>query len=156
MEYSIKVTNEGKIAGKATEIVDYMPEDVTFDASLNQSWYKGEDGNLYTTALANEQINPGESKEVKLILTKKMTENNTGTTFNTAEIAGDTNSENIADIDSITKNKNTNEDDFSGADIIISIKTGKAIVISTFAIIILAGIMFVILRIRKEEKNEEK
>ena len=97
MEYSIKVTNEGKIAGKATEIVDYMPEDVTFDASLNQSWYKGEDGNLYTTALANEQINPGESKEVKLILTKKMTENNTGTTFNTAEIAGDTNSENIAD-----------------------------------------------------------
>ncbi len=45
--------------------------------------------------LSDVKINPGESKEVTLILTKKMTENNLGTTYNTAEIASVSNSENL-------------------------------------------------------------
>lgn len=76
--------------------------------------------------LSDVKINPGESKEVTLILTKKMTENNLGTTYNTAEIASVSNSENLLDKDSTPNNKQNGEDDFSEADVIVNIKTGTA------------------------------
>lgn len=150
MKYKIKVTNEGEIPGTVSEIVDYMPQDVTFDKTLNTSWYQGNDGNLYTTSLSNETINPGETKEVTLILTKKMTQNNFGTTYNTAEISKASNILNVADKDSILKNKNVTEDDFSQADIIISVKTGAIVIINIgLVIIILIGIALYIRRRRR-------
>lgn len=156
MEYKIKVTNEGETPGTATDIVDYMPQDVEFDKTLNQSWYQDSDGNLHTTALKNEQINPGESKEVTLILAKKMNGNNMGTTFNTAEIANISNPGNLLDVDSTPGNRNTEEDDFSSADVILSIKTGKVIMISVISVILVAGIIYVIFYIKRGEKYENK
>ncbi len=156
MEYKIKVTNEGETPGTATDIIDYIPQDVEFDKTLNQSWYQDSDGNLHTTALKNEQINPGESKEVTLILTKKMNGNNMGTTFNTAEIANISNPGNLLDVDSTPGNRNTEEDDFSSADVILSIKTGKVIMISVISVILVAGIIYVIFYIKRGEKYENK
>ncbi len=140
LKYKIKVTNEGEIAGTADEIVDYLPKDVTFDKSLNPDWNKGTDGNIYTNCLAKQVINPGESKEITLILTKKMTEDNVGTTINTAEISKASNMQNVIDRDSTPKNKNASEDDFSKADIIICIKTG-----ANNAFINIGGLLIIIL-----------
>ena len=154
MEYKIKVTNEGETVG-AAEIVDYKPQDVTFESKRNPGWYQGADGNLYTTNLSNTMINPGENKEVTLVLTKKMTSTNVGTTYNTAEIASATNKENLEDIDSTPKNRKAEEDDISSANVIISIKTGAPIIISMTMVIILIVVLIVILYLKRKGVKHE-
>ena len=126
IEYKIKVTNEGEVAGYARKIVDYLPDELTFNSELNTNWYLGNDGNVYCQALENEIINPGETKEVTLVLTKRMTENNLGLVNNNAEIYEAYNDYGIADIDS-TPNNNASEDDKSSADALLSISTGVVI-----------------------------
>lgn len=126
IEYKIKVTNNGEIAGYATSIVDYKPTDLSFNSNLNKEWYQSEN-NLYTNVLANTIINPGETKEIKLILTKTMTETNTGLTNNIAEIAETYNTLGIENRNSIPGNKDTKEADTGSANVIISVSTGTAI-----------------------------
>ena len=126
IEYNIEVTNQGTIEGKATKIVDYLSEDLEFNSSLNPDWYKSEDGNIYTNSLANTTIKPNETKELKLILIKNVTEENTGLVHNSFEIAQAINEKGIADIDS-TANNRIDEDDMSYADAIIGITTGLPI-----------------------------
>ncbi len=125
VEYTIKVTNDGKVAGYAKSIVDYLPTGMTFNSELNSNWYIGEDGNAYNTSLANTIINPGETKELTLVLSKKMTADNTGTFRNTAEIKTSYNEYGIEDSDSTPGNKQDGEDDISSTDAIILIGTGK-------------------------------
>ena len=48
VEYKIRVTNEGELAGKVKEIVDYMPRDMVFSSDLNKTWRKASNGNLYS------------------------------------------------------------------------------------------------------------
>ena len=144
IEYNITVKNEGKVAGYAKEIVDYMPEGMAFSSDLNTNWYAGSDGNIYTTSLANTLIEPGESKTITLTLTRKMTGENTGTVVNTAEITKDYNEYGIADGDSTPGNKKDGEDDISTATILLAMNTGKevasfiGITLGTIAIIGLA------------------
>lgn len=142
VEYKITVTNEGAVAGYAKKIVDYIPEDMKFSSELNTNWYKGKDGNLYSTELSNVLLNPGESKDIKLVLTRKMTENNTGIVNNKAEIVESYNELGMADIDSVAGNKSQQEDDFSMADVIISPRTGEVIMytILTITIITMLGV----------------
>lgn len=122
IEYTIKVTNEGDVEGFASQIVDYIPEGYNFDTSINKGWVQNRDGSLVNKTLSNEFINPGESKELTLILTKQMTEDSTGTVINAAEIAESKNSYNLPDQDSTAGNKA--EDDYSEAELLISIETG--------------------------------
>ena len=126
IEYKIKVTNNGELAGYARKIADYKPTDLTFNSKLNPDWYQSGD-NLYSTALADTKIEAGESKELTLILTKTMTETNTGLTNNTAEIVEAYNSLGIEDVDSTPGNKQSKEDDLGSANIIISVSTGAAV-----------------------------
>lgn len=128
IEYTIKVTNEGNIPGYAKQIVDYLPSDLKFSSELNKEWYKSTDGNLYTKSLADTIINPGETKEIKLIVTKTTNEKNLGTTNNSAEIAESYNDYGIQDIDSKEGNKVTKEDDYGSADILISLNTGTIVI----------------------------
>ncbi len=125
-EYKIKVTNTGEIAGYAKNIVDYKPSDLTFNSELNPDWYKSGE-NLYSKGLADTKIEPGESKELTLVLTKQMTETNTGLVNNTAELQETFNSLNVEDMDSTPGNKKTGEDDMSSGNLIISVKTGGAV-----------------------------
>lgn len=127
IEYTIKVTNEGNIPGYAKQIVDYLPNDLKFQSELNKEWYKSTDGNLYNKSLADTIINPGETKEIKLIVTKTTNEKNLGTTNNSAEIAESYNDYGIQDIDSTPGNKIAKEDDYGSADILISLNTGTII-----------------------------
>lgn len=128
VEYTYTVTNNGDFAGYASEIVDYIPEGMTFNSNLNKDWYTGTDGNLYTKALENSELNVGESKEITLVFTKQMTEENTGIVSNTAEIASDYNIYGVSDDNSTPANKAQNEDDMSTADLIISVGTGEALI----------------------------
>ena len=127
IEYNITITNEGKVAGYAEEIVDYIPEGMAFSSDLNSNWYMGSDGNLYTTSLANTLIEPGESRTVTLTLTRRMTGENTGTVVNTAEITKTYNEYGYNDGDSTPGNKQDGEDDISTATTLLAMSTGREI-----------------------------
>ena len=155
VEYKIRITNEGEVPAYVRRVVDYVSSEYTFSSELNSDWYE-QDGRLYNASLSNERIEPGESKELTLTLTKKMTENNTGLISNTAEIAESYNEQGIKDKDSTENNNATGEDDLGRADVILSIKTGQ--VISTIGII-LASIAiigfgsFIVIRLLKKSED---
>lgn len=154
LEYTIKVTNTGEVEGYVKSIVDYMPNSLKFNSAVNKNWYQS-DSNLYNTTLENTKLEPGETKEITLILTKTMTENNTGSVSNTAEIADAYNMFGISDTDSIPGNVVSTEDDFSNADVIISVKTGALILYLSLALVISAiigaGVYFINKKIVKGE-----
>lgn len=127
VEYNITITNEGKVAGYAEEIIDYIPEGMAFSSDLNPNWYVGADGNLYTTSLANTIINPGESKVITLTLTRRMTGENVGTVVNTAEISKTYNEYGLEDGDSTPGNRKDGEDDISTATVLLAMSTGREI-----------------------------
>ena len=104
------------------------------------------DGNLYSSSLANVKIGPGESKEIKLVLTKQMTEENTGLISNTAEIYEDYNIYGVSDKNSTAANKVQNENDMSTADVFVGVKTGEVFIYISVIIVtvILGGIVIFI------------
>lgn len=159
IEYKIRVTNVGEVEGYAKKIVDYMPNDLKFSSELNKDWYKTNTG-LYNSSLANEKIAAGESKELTLVLTKSMTENNTGLVNNTAEIAEAYNELGLADSNSTPGNKTQGENDMSSADVIISIKTGEKIfyitLIVVITLVILSAIAVPIVRRVKKNINKDE
>ena len=124
IEYKISITNEGDIAGNIGKIVDYIPKSLTFSADINNEWYKGTDGYIYSREFESTVINPGETKEITLVLTKKVQEEASEIINNSAEISENINSLGLQDIDSTPGNGISSEDDFSSADLIITIKTG--------------------------------
>lgn len=156
VEYTIEVKNEGELAGYANEIIDYIPSDLTFSSEINRDWYKSTDGYLHTTALSKQLIEPGQTATVTLTLVKTMTENNTGLTSNTAEIAKASNEYSIPDKDSKPGNRIQGEDDMSKAELIISIRTGVGFTIgaiSSIALIATAGTVIYIKK-RREASHE--
>ncbi len=136
IEYTMTVSNIGDVAGYAKKIIDYIPEGMTFNSSLkdNQGWYTGTDGNLYYTGLAETELKSNESKTIKLVLTKQMTEENTGMVHNIAEIYEDYNIYGISDCNSTPGNKAQNENDLSFADTGIFIKTGEVFIYTSVII----------------------
>ena len=157
LEYTIRVKNTGEIAGYVTNIRDYLPSELTFSSELNPDWYlSGQD--LYTKSLENVRIEPGETKEVKLVLTKTMTSNNVGLINNRAEIAGSYNEYGKLDIDSTENNQANGEDDIGSADVIIGVSTGLKTAIYTILIIINISLIActIYLVFRKNKIKEEE
>lgn len=158
IEYTINITNEGELDGYVGEILDYIPNDLKFSSEINKDWYVSTDGILHNITIANEKLEIGQAKTVKLILTKTMTENNTGLIINSAEIGKAGNELNISDIDSTPANKVDGEDDMSKAEVIVSVSTGKEIFIAVstiLTILIITGIAIFIIRKRKGGEDEE-
>lgn len=150
VEYKFTITNEGAIPGYVKKLADYLPSELKFSTELNQDWYEGKDGTIYNASLANTIINPGESKEVKLILTKNMSKEQMGLISNTAEIYETSNDYGLQDIDSTPGNKATDEDDISTANVLTAIKTGQIIIYSTLIITVIAIIGVGIYLIKKK------
>lgn len=154
VEYTIRVTNKGDVVAYVKKIADYLSVDYEFNSELNKDWYQS--GNdVYCTSLANEKIEPGQSKEVKLTVIKEMKEDNTGLINNTAEIVDSYNEQGLIDINSTEGNKAKDENDMGSSDLIISIKTGQivmtiSLIIST--IVILGVAMFLIRKININKK----
>ena len=137
IEYKLKVTNVGEVAGYAKTIVDHLPSSLSFNSGLNSDWYK-KGNNLYTSSLADTLIEPGETKEIILTLTKKMTESNTGLTNNKAEIES---AYSLGIPNTVTTEENGKTQNTGSADTIIGVKTGTAVsyVALTLTIIIVIG-----------------
>lgn len=158
IEYKIRVSNVGEASGYVRRIVDYMPNDLKFSSELNKDWYQTQEG-VYNASLANDIINPGESREVTLTLTKSMTENNVGLINNTAEIDEAYNELGLTDINSTPGNRTNGENDMGSADVLLGIRTGGAVYIGITigTILVLGVIATVIVVIRKKRKitNEE-
>ena len=140
IEYQIDITNEGELAGYVNRITDYMPKDLIFSSEMNTNWYQTADGDLSSNVLANQIINPGETKTLTLTLIKDLNSNNTGNIINQAELAEVSNSLSKNDIDSTPNNKVNGEDDMSTAEVLVSIRTG-GVVAYTFLIITIIAIL---------------
>lgn len=157
IEYQLEVANTGEVAGYVKNIVDYMPSSLKFSSELNQAWYQS-GTELYNSSLANTKIEAGETKVISLVLTKTMTEENTGLVNNKAEIAESYNEAGINDVDSIAGNKAQGEDDMGSADVIISVKTGAMVTyigLTTFMIAIIgAGAYMLKRKMDKDNKIE--
>ncbi len=151
VEYKIKVTNEGKIPGYARKLIDYLPEDAMFMSEVNSDWYLASNNqDVFNTSLANTIINPGESKEVTLVLSFNITDKNIGNIINNnAEIYESYNEEGREDLDSLAGNNISQEDDISKADIVLSVVTGKLVVGSILIVVILAVLAFGVYEIKR-------
>lgn len=151
VEYKFTITNEGGIAGYVKKLADYLPTEFKFNSELNKDWYEGKDGVIYNASLANTIINPGESKEVTLILTKNMNgDDDFGLINNSAEIYETSNDYGALDIDSTPGNKATNEDDYSTANVLTSVKTGDIVIYTTLIITIITIVGVGIYMIKKK------
>ena len=128
VNYKLIVTNEGELPVTNVKVADYIPEGFNFTSEMNKNWTTNSNGEAVNTT--NQSIKPGESMELELILTKTMTSNSTGTFTNKAEVREMKNSLGTEDIDSKPGNKIETEDDFSKADLIISVGTGALVYIS--------------------------
>ena len=128
IEYNIAITNSGEIAGYANEIIDYLPEDISFNQEINKSWIKLKDGSLSTKELSNQPINPGETKNITLTVSKKMTGENIGTITNKVKC----------------------EKQESQAELIVSIRTGRIILYISLVIVIISIIAIGVYFIKKK------
>ena len=122
IEYKIVITNQGEIAGTVGKITDFLPQGLEFDAKQNRDWVKNKSGDITNTTIAKKKIEAGESTELTLIATKKMTANDTGTFKNKVRIDG------ISSISGTNDREEKNNE--AVADIIISISTGAIVYIS--------------------------
>lgn len=128
--YKIMITNQGEIAGAATEITDYIPAGLQFVAEDNPLWEKTGDNTIATRALEGTILQPGESAEVEVIFTWINSSENLGTKTNIAEISEDYNDKGSPDIDSTPDNvepdgyDNQQEDDDDKALVMLELKTG--------------------------------
>ena len=151
LEYTIKVKNNGEVAGSVNSIVDYLSNGLTFSSELNPDWYLS--GNeLYSKKFANDVINPGEERELKLVVTKPMTSENTGVVNNRAEIADAYNEYGIADINSTPNNNMTGENDLGSADVIIGVSTGGTII--GYIMLIIINTVLIAIAIKLMIKNK--
>ena len=148
-KYSIRITNEGDIAGYAKEITDYVPEGLKFVAEDNADW-KDEGNNVISTRkLENTLLQPGESAEVQVTLTWINGKNNMGLKTNIAEISEDYNDKHIHDRDSTPDNKKEGEDDIDDAPVLLSVSTGQAKIYFALGFAILITIAGGIILIKK-------
>ena len=123
--YKIRITNEGDIAGYATEITDYVPEGLRFVAEDNPGWTDEGNNVISTRLLENTLLQPGESAEVEVVLTWINGEDNMGQMTNIAEISEDYNDKGVPDRDSTPDNQVWGEDDIDDAPVLLSIETGQ-------------------------------
>lgn len=138
LEYKIVVTNEGDVNGTVGKVYDYLPNSLTFDPSLNKGWELTNGNVLVNETLNKEIIKPGESKELKLVVNKVMTNNNVGTISNKVQI------DNLSTDKTVEENK---ENNIATQEIIITVSTGRTVSIMVFIILVMMATI-VIYRIK--------
>ena len=147
--YSIRVTNEGDIAGYAKQIKDYIPQGLKFDAKDNPDW-KDEGNNIITTRkLENTLLQPGQSAEVEVLLTWVNNKDNLGLKVNTAEISEDYNDKHVPDRDSTPNNKKAGEDDIDDAPVLLAVSTGSTKLYTTLSFVVLVTLAGGVVLIKK-------
>ena len=143
IEYKIEVKNEGNVDAIIESIVDYKPDGLDFDKSLNSGWNIDNQNNLTNVSMLGSKLEPGKTRSVTLYLTKTLSKDSMGTFTNSAEILKSTNLLNLKDVDSTEGNKDKSEDDYSEAQIVISVKTGAVLYVSIILGIILLLVVII-------------
>ena len=139
IEYTIKISNLGESKAYISEIIDELPEELDFAASSNSGWYE-EGGKLRYTNLSEVEV--GQTREIKLIATIKLTNDNLGIINNIATI-------NATDGNNIQES-NT-ENNTSNAQLIIGTSTGRIVlnILGMVALLAIIGIgLFIIKKYR--------
>ena len=116
IEYNIRVTNVGELAGSVNEIVAQIPEQLDFHSELNTDWVKSMSYNLSNVSYRTQEIQPGESIEAKLVLSKTLDDKSAGTFTNTTKIEISENSKHIQDQNA--------ENDTDSTQVLIAVSTG--------------------------------
>lgn len=157
IEYKIIITNEGNTPGYAKKVVDYLPEGWKFNTEINSDWYLGKDtNNIFNNSLENIKINPGESKELTVVISKTVNKEDYGKVVsNKAEIYESYSEQGLSDIDSKVANQVETEDDFSIANLIISVTTGKTILYTSLTLGVLAILTTGVIMIKKVFKDKK-
>lgn len=148
--YKIVITNEGEKAAYISEITDYLPEGLEF-SSVEGNWEIQNDGSLKIYGLSGLLLKPGMSKEIEVVANAK----NVGKYVNAAEITLTKNDGNVKDIDSVEGNKNKEEDDYSEATVIVSIKTG-AIIGTSVGVVLAVSLIILFMILSKKNKKFKK
>ena len=151
-EYTIRITNEGDIAGYASEITDYVPEGLRFYEEDNEGWTDEGNNVISTRLLEDTLLEPGESATVTVVFRWINGEDNLGLKTNIAEISEDDNDKGVPDRDSTPDNQVEGEDDIDDAPVLLQISTGileNTIMYLTGGTIILAVLGLGIFAIKK-------
>lgn len=150
VEYNIKITNDSDVSGYAKEIVDYLPNGMAFNSELNPDWYLSSDGNLYCTSIANQKINSGESKEIKLVLVKQMNGNNIGLIRGKSEIKETYNENGLAEINAAGANHMFRSGNMAKSNVVILKQSNvKMLVVIGISIAIIVAIGFAGFEVKK-------
>lgn len=134
LEYRIVITNEGDVNGIVGTVYDYLPSSLTFDKNYNKGWELTSDNVLVNESLSKEVIKPGESRELKLVLNKVMTTDNTGTISNKVQI------DNLSTDKTVDENK---ENNIATQEIIITISTGRTVSLVVFVVLIILATVII-------------
>ena len=156
IEYKIVVKNEGSVPGYANKIVDYLPDNVNFSTELNPDWYLSDNGNIYNSTLAEQVINPGETKELTLVVSINITDDMLGILDNNAEIYESYNEMGLEDVDSTVNNKDSSEDDMGKAEVVVGIVTGAIIKYTAITLVVITMLGLGIFGIKKFILNKKK
>ena len=145
--YKIRVTNKGEIEGTAREIIEIIPAGYSYHQTDNDIYWEEKDGTLVTNMLADETIQPGEYKELEIVLRWNTGENNFGEKENLVILSGETNPAGYEDI-----NK---EDNQSSSNMMITVATGldrngRFILNVTLQILILVAVVLLFIRRRRK------
>ena len=141
IEYKIKVTNVGELAGNVNEIIAQIPEQLDFHSELNSDWVKSMSYNFSNVSYKTIEIQPGESIEAKLVLSKTLDDKSAGRYVNMTKIEISENSKHIQD-----QNK---ENDADSTEVIIGVSTGvkqaMGIIVVILGLIVILTIIYKIL-----------
>lgn len=147
--YSIRVINEGDIAGYVKEITDYVPQGLKFIAEDNKEWTDEGNNVISTKLLENTLLQPGEYADVEVVLTWINSKDNMGVMVNIAEISEDDNDYDVPDRDSTPDNKEKGEDDIDDAPVMLTVSTGQIRIYFTLGFIVLITIAGGVVLIKK-------
>lgn len=106
--------------------------------------------------MSNQIINPGETKELTLIVSVNITESTLGILTNNAEIYESYNEMGLEDIDSTIANNDGEEDDMGKAEVILGLVTGAVIMYTAIALVVITMLGFGIYGIKKYILDKKK
>ena len=145
--YTIRVSNKGEIEGTAGTIEEIIPEGYSYHQEDNTTYWEERNGILVTNTLENESIQPGEYKEMEIVLRWNTGEDNFGEKENLVILSGETNPAGYEDIDK--------EDNYSTSNMMITVATGldrngRFIINVALQILIVVAVGLLIIRRRRK------
>ncbi|MCI8444643.1 MAG: Cna B-type domain-containing protein [Clostridia bacterium] len=146
--YKIRISNLGEIEGAVKKLSQTIPTGYCYEAEDNKLQWKEENGVLTTEDLGEECIQPGEKKEIRLVLRWKAKEENLGQKDSVVVLSQMKNSAGFVDT-----NK---EDNGAKASMIITIATGldrndRIVIIGVIQIVMVITIGILLHNKKKEQ-----